>query len=79
MRKYLHELLALLGPDRKRIPRFLMLFLIVSALDVLAIGLIGPYIAIIAQPENHEDYLQVINQWGLFSVDLESLILIIIF
>jgi len=76
MRKYLHELLTLLGPDRKRIPRFLMLFLIVSVLDVLGIGLIGPYIAIIAQPENYEDYLQVLNQWGLFSVDLESLILI---
>jgi ATP-binding cassette, subfamily B, bacterial PglK len=51
MRRYLHEIISLLGEDKKRLPRLLLLFLMVSMLDLAGIGLIGPYIAMVADPQ----------------------------
>lgn len=45
-RKYLKEILYLLGKDRRRLPSLLLLFFSVSFLDLAGIGIIGPYIAL---------------------------------
>ena len=47
MRKYLSEILELLGDDRGRLPLLVVLFLGASALDLAGIGLVGPYIALV--------------------------------
>jgi ATP-binding cassette, subfamily B, bacterial PglK len=55
MHKYLHEILTLLGRDKKRLPGLLLLFLVVSMLDLAGLGLIGPYISILSDPSIGDD------------------------
>ena len=47
MRKYVLEIFSILGEDQKKFFQLLFLFLIGSFLDLLGVGLIGPYLAII--------------------------------
>jgi len=85
MRKYLHEILALLGPDKSRLPRLLLLFLAASMLDIAGIGLIGPYVAIVAEPQLAESTIDQFNAWvdlptsPEFLLTLMSLVLLGVF
>ena len=45
------EILRLLGDDKYKLPWIVLLFLFSSILDLAGIGLILPYIALIADPE----------------------------
>jgi len=45
----LHEILTLLGDDRRKIPKLVLLFLGASMLDLAGLGLIAPYIALVTQ------------------------------
>ena len=47
--QYLHEILTLLGDDRRKLPALIVLFLGVSLLDLAGLGLIAPYIALVTQ------------------------------
>ena len=46
-RQYLHEILTLLGDDRRKLPALVVLFLGASMLDLAGLGLIAPYIALV--------------------------------
>jgi ABC-type multidrug transport system fused ATPase/permease subunit len=75
MYKYLHEILFLLGPDKFRIPKLLLLFLIVSMLDLIGIGLIGPYVAIVVSPELGKEFFEKASYWFDFSIAQNSLLI----
>ena len=48
MKTYIKEVLSLLSPDQKRrLPKLVTLFIVLSFLDLLGIGLIGPYVALV--------------------------------
>ena len=47
---YFREILYLIGSDRTKLPRMIFLFLIVSLIDAIGIGLIGPYVSLIMDP-----------------------------
>jgi ATP-binding cassette, subfamily B, bacterial PglK len=49
--QYLREILYILGEDRKKLPWLIVLFLISSMLDLAGIGLIGPYLTVVMDPE----------------------------
>lgn len=51
MLAYLKEILYLMGVAQRKIPFLLLLFLLTSAFDVIGLGLIGPYLSIIVDPE----------------------------
>ena len=42
---------ALLGEEKRKLPAMLALFIFMSVIDVLGIGLMGPYIAFVMNPE----------------------------
>ena len=48
MKLFLKQVLHLLDKDKKKLPLMISIFLISSSLDLLGIGLIGPYIALLA-------------------------------
>ena len=48
--QYLHEILTLLGDDRRKLPALVVLFLGASMLDLAGLGLIAPYIALVMNP-----------------------------
>ena len=50
-KKYLREILTLLGEDRRKLPALVVLFLGVSLLDLAGLGLIAPYITLVMKPE----------------------------
>lgn len=52
MKEYLHKVMLILGDDKKKILFIISLFLLVSFFELLGIGLIGPYINMIIDPDN---------------------------
>ena len=54
MRDYLTKVFFLLGKDRKKLPFLLFLFVVSSSLDMIGIGLMGPFFGIFfgAEVEN---------------------------
>jgi ABC-type multidrug transport system fused ATPase/permease subunit len=48
--QYLSEILHLLGEDRPKLPWLVLLFLASSLLDLVGIGLIGPFVALVIEP-----------------------------
>ena len=50
MRKYLKEILYLLGSDKNKIPKIIGMYVIASMLDVIGLGIIAPYLAIVIDP-----------------------------
>jgi len=50
VKKYFSEILYLLGDEKNKLKFLLVLFLIVSVLDLLGLGLVAPYITFIVDP-----------------------------
>ena len=50
MKQYFNEIIYLIGEDRRRLPKLIILFLAGSMLDFVGIGLIGPYVALAFDP-----------------------------
>ena len=48
--QYLHEILTLLGDDRRKLPALVLLFLGASMLELAGLGMIAPYIALVLNP-----------------------------
>jgi ATP-binding cassette, subfamily B, bacterial PglK len=48
--QYLSKILYILDKDRKKLPIIVILFIGVSLLDLIGLGLIGPYIALVMSP-----------------------------
>ena len=46
-RQYIHEILTLLGEDRRKLPLIIIIFLGASMFDLIGLGLIAPYIAFV--------------------------------
>jgi ATP-binding cassette, subfamily B, bacterial PglK len=47
MRKYIREIIYLIGDDKKKLPAMILLFLWLSILDLIGVGLIGPYATLV--------------------------------
>ena len=50
LRQYLHEILTLLGDDNRKLPGLVFLFLGLSFMDLVGLGLIAPYIGLVMNP-----------------------------
>nr|ADD96542.1 hypothetical protein [uncultured organism MedDCM-OCT-S11-C293] len=65
--QYLKEILEIIGDDRKKVHSMIILFIGISCLDLLGLGLIAPYIAFILEPnssfEKHVVYYLNIFKW----------------
>ncbi|MGA1493591.1 MAG: hypothetical protein ACO39B_16935, partial [bacterium] len=53
--QYLHEILTLLGDDRRKIPLLLILFLVLALIEMAGIGLILPYIELVLKGGRKEN------------------------
>jgi ATP-binding cassette, subfamily B, bacterial PglK len=78
MKQYLCEMLFLIGKDKNKIPLMVTYFLANSMLDLVGLGLIGPYIALVIDPELFSEGLliDVIESIGLGSEQFSLLTLI---
>ena len=62
IRNYLHKYFFLVGKNRKKLILLVGLFLISSILELLSVGLIAPFIAVITAPETLSNY----SFWNTF-------------
>ena len=53
---YIKDVLYLLGEDRKKIKWLIIVFLMISLLDLAGLGLIAPYISFIINPDEIHNY-----------------------
>ena len=72
---YLKEILVVLGQDKKRLPRLLLLFFFASFLDIAGIGLIGPYVSIIMDPEIAVNLIARYASWIYLPLEVKQLII----
>lgn len=80
MRQYLKEILILMGGDyTKKLPWLLVLFFLVSFLDIAGIGIIGPYISMVLEPDAAKDIIGSYITWFDLSSDAYSLLMILSF
>ncbi|MGU9958288.1 MAG: hypothetical protein ACNYPI_11980 [Arenicellales bacterium WSBS_2016_MAG_OTU3] len=47
MNDYFTKAIQLLGDDRKHLPRIVLVFLLISMLDLVSIGLVGPFLGLV--------------------------------
>ena len=74
--QYLHEIMYLFGEDRKKLPVLVVLFFSASLLDLVGIGLIGPYISIAFNIEMSNPLLDLIINFFQLSKNGEQLVII---
>ena len=67
MRQYLKEIFVLMGEDKKKLPWLLVLFFLVSFLDILGIGLIAPYVSMVMEPDHAIDFFSNSKQGDVSS------------
>lgn len=67
MKIYFQKVLFLLGDDKRKLPTMIALFVLASILDLIGIGIIGPFLTIIFSTEN-----QFSINWLPFVGDIES-------
>lgn len=66
MIKYLHEIFHLLGESKRKLPVMLTLFIAMSALDIIGLSLISPYIGFVIEPKGlGEEAIQIMQNYGL--------------
>lgn len=65
-----------MGNDRKRLPFLFLFFLGTSVIDIAGIGLVGPYIALVIDPEAYKKLPVVFDFAGNVVADREPIILI---
>lgn len=65
LRRYLHQVLEILGEDRRKLPWLGLIVVSASLLDMLGIGLIGPFVALVADPEvlQRHELGQRVQEW----------------
>jgi len=69
--------LSLLGKDRRKLPRMVLLFLVISAVDVLGIGLMGPFVSLIMDASLQASLAQFLGNILDKSIDEKTAILIV--
>ena len=69
--------IALLGGERKRLPFIGAIFVFISAVDVLGIGLIGPFVSLVMDFSIQRDLRELIFQYTDVSIDEQSVVLIV--
>ncbi len=71
MKKYVNEIYCLLGKDTRKLPLLLLMFLGVSLLDIIGLGLIAPYIATVINPNIADtDFYKILSSF--FDTPLDS-------
>ena len=57
MKTYYNQVIFLLGEDRNKLPKLILAFVFVSLIDLLGIGIIGPFLGIVfSGPESLPDF-----------------------
>ncbi len=78
MFSHLKEIFYLLGDDRRRLPWLIVIFIVSSLLDIAGLGMIGPYVALVVNPDalSGTSHAQLLATVGL-STEPQDLLVIL--
>jgi ATP-binding cassette, subfamily B, bacterial PglK len=76
MKLYLHKIFYILGTERSKLPKIIIFFIILSMLDLIGIGLIIPYISLLADSESIDNFNFL---WAIIPKSQVSLIALLSF
>lgn len=82
MKTYFQKVMYLLGEDKRKLPNLILLFILTSLLDLVGIGIIGPFLTVVFSAENEFPISWLFfNSSGALSKDqlILSLTLLILF
>jgi len=79
MIQYLKEIIILMGVDKKKLPWLLVLFFMVSFLDIAGIGIIGPYVSLVLEPDVAKEVIGSYISWINLPADTYSLLMLMSF
>tara|TARA_Y100001970_G_scaffold286159_1_gene407669 strand:- start:32964 stop:34721 length:1758 start_codon:yes stop_codon:yes gene_type:complete len=67
--KFTEQFLFLLGNSKKKLPYLILLFLILSFLDLAGLGLVGPYVLLVIDSDKflNMEIIQNLFEYGLFN------------
>lgn len=71
---FIYKTIALLGDNVKKLPFIICLFLIASLIDLLGVGLIGPYVAMILDTDMQAQIGSQINNFFNIQLDSQSIL-----
>lgn len=75
---YLKEILFLLDSDKAKLPWIVLLFIAVSVIDVIGVGLMGPFVALIIDPElTQNEFIQGIVIFSGLSLNVNFVIILL--
>lgn len=72
IKEYIGDISYLLGDERRKLPGMIMLFLSASFVDLIGIGLIGPYIAMAIDSGSESVERGRVYEWIMSSIDLQN-------
>jgi len=68
LKKYLNEILYLLGDDRRKLPVLILMFLGISLIDLIGLSLVAPYISLVLDQQASSGILErIVMIFGLSS------------
>ena len=74
--EFLKKSLGIIGSERRKIPLLVTLFMSVAILDLIGIGLVGPYIALIVDESVRDRFVLLIRNFVPFAVDEQSFVIL---
>ena len=77
MLKYLKEIIFLLGNDKRQLPILILFFIGLSALEIIGIGMIAPYIALVLDVDISNQQLIKIFSYFKLNTDRNYILLFI--
>jgi len=74
---YIREIIFLLDDDYRKLPGLVLIFILASMLDLAGLGLIGPYVSAVIEPENflNSNISNTFVRLG-FSADIKNILLL---
>ncbi len=61
MKSYIHKINSIIGNDRNKLKYFVIFFIFIAFLDILSIGLIGPFASIVVSQSFYDDLNSFLN------------------
>ncbi|MEC8482616.1 MAG: hypothetical protein VXY99_02255, partial [Pseudomonadota bacterium] len=73
---YIRDVLYILDQDRAKLLKFVAMFIVLSGVDLIGLGLIGPFIAATLDPESMPEQIKALSGWILEKPDQGDYLLV---
>jgi ATP-binding cassette, subfamily B, bacterial PglK len=77
MRKYLSEIFHILDNDSKKLPFIFLLILFTSLIDLIGLGLMGPYVSMVLNPDSFTSISGILENYLNISLNQNNILILL--